>query len=96
MYTPQPINTDEITLPQEMTELVEAMARNVHEEWAAGRIAQGWVYGTERNDKLKTTPCLVPYEELSDEEKEYDRTTAISTLKFIMASGFEITKEIKV
>ena len=91
-YTPQPIDTKEVMLPVELTELVEAMAKNVHEVWAETRIAQGWSYGPERNDQLKHHPCLVPYEELPEEEREYDRNTAISTLKLIQKLGFKISR----
>ncbi|MBE6189451.1 MAG: Ryanodine receptor Ryr [Rikenellaceae bacterium] len=91
-YIPQPIDTTEVMLPVEMTELVEAMAKNVHEVWAETRIAQGWTYGPERNDQLKHHPCLIPYEELPEEEREYDRNTAIGTLKLIQKLGFKISR----
>ena len=91
-YTPQPIDTTAIKLPKELNPLVEQMAKNVHEVWAAGRIADGWTYGATRDDVEKTHPCLVPYEELPESEKEYDRNTAIGTLKFILAQGFTINK----
>ncbi|MDR1055817.1 MAG: Ryanodine receptor Ryr [Prevotellaceae bacterium] len=91
-YIPNPINIDGIELSSELTELTEAMAKNIHEVWAAGRIAEGWGYGNERTDKEKLHPGLVPYEELSEQEKEYDRATSISTLKLIMKLGFEIKK----
>lgn len=89
-YVPNPIDTKEIKIPIDLIELSESMARNVHEVWAAGRMLDGWKYGTERNDKLKQHPCLVPYDELSEEEKEYDRRTSIETLKFIITQGFKI------
>ncbi len=91
-YIPQPIETSAIQLPEELNPLVEQMAKNVHEVWAAGRIADGWKYGATRNDEQKTHPCLVPYEELPESEKEYDHQTAIGTLKFILAQGFSINK----
>ena len=91
-YIPQPINTDDIYLSDELIELTEAMAENVHDIWASGRISEGWSYGKERNDQLKLHPCLVPYNELSESEKEYDRATAVSTLKLIIKLGFEIKK----
>ena len=65
-YTPSPLNAENITLPDNLTELTEAMARNVHEVWALGRVKEGWKYGETRNDELKTHPGLVPYEELPD------------------------------
>lgn len=92
MYKPNPINTSNIELPESLLELTERIAENVHENWSAGRIADGWVYGETRDDEKKTTPCLVPYSELSDAEKEYDRTTAIQTLKLIVALGYKIEK----
>ena len=91
-YIPQPIETSAIQLPEELNPLVEQMAKNVHEVWAAGRIADGWKYGATRNDEQKTHPCLVPYEKLPESEKEYDHQTAIGTLKFILAQGFSINK----
>jgi len=89
-YTPQPIDTSDVQLPAELEPLVEQMSKNVHEVWAETRIRQGWSYGAERNDALKQHPCLVPYEELPEEEKEYDRNTSIGTLKLIMKLGFTI------
>ena len=91
-YKPQSIDTSDVNLPIELEELVEEMSKNVHEVWAETRFRQGWTYGSERNDELKTHPCLVPYEELPEEEKEYDRNTSIGTLKLIMKLGFKIVK----
>ena len=91
-YIPIPIDTTAIKLPTELEPLVEQMAKNVHEVWAAGRIVDGWAYGEKRDDEKKTHPCLVSYEELPESEKEYDRKTAIGTLKFILAQGFTINK----
>ena len=91
-YTPQPVNTEDIELSVELYSLVEQMAKNVHEVWAQNRIEQGWTWGEERNDMLKHHPCLVAYEELPEEEKLYDRKTAIETLKLITKLGFRITK----
>lgn len=93
MYTPKPVDTTNVLLPKELLELTEKIAENVHENWSAGRLADGWVYGETRNDEKKTTPCLVPYSELTEEEKEYDRNTAIQTLKLIVALGYRIEKD---
>lgn len=92
-YIPQPIDTNDVALPQELWRLAELIAKNVHEVWSAGRIADGWTYGEDRNDADKKHPCLVPYEQLSETEKEYDRNTSIETLKLIVKLGFKITKE---
>ena len=92
-YTPLPIETNDIELSEELKMLTEQISKNTHEIWAKTRIQDGWTYGNERNDILKTHPCLVPYENLSEEEKEYDRNTSIGTLKLILKLGFKITKE---
>ena len=92
-YTPQPVDTSDVRLPAELDELVEKIAKNVHEVWAQSRIEQGWTYGEERNDELKHHPFLVPYEELPEIEKDYDRDTALGTLKLICKFGFKITRD---
>ena len=60
--------------------------------WALSRVSQGWKYGPNRNDDLKTHPSIIPYEQLSEQEKQYDRDTALSAIKFIVNEGFKITK----
>lgn len=91
-YTPQPIDFTGIQLPDELEGLMENLSRNVHEVWAQERLKEGWTYGTQRNDIIKKHPCLVPYEMLSESEKEYDRNTAMGTIKFIINSGYSIVK----
>jgi len=92
-YIPNPIDTSDITLDEGLTALVEQMARNVHEVWAQSRISQGWTWGPQRDDTLKTHPDLVPYEDLTEVEKQYDRDTATATLKLIIKLGYNINKE---
>ena len=92
-YIPQPVDTSHVDLSDELLELAERMAENVHDVWAQTRLAQGWTYGPERNDAEKKHPCLVSYSELPEEEKVYDRSTSLETLKFIIAEGFEIKRE---
>lgn len=92
-YTPQPVDTSDVRLPAELDELVEKIAKNVHEVWAQSRMEQGWTYGDERSDELRHHPCLIPYEELPEIEKDYDRDTALGTLKLICKFGFKITRD---
>lgn len=91
-YTPKPADLSDVNLPAELEPLIEQMAKNVHDVWAESRINDGWRYGPERNDERKEHPCLVEYEELPDSEREYDRITAIGTLKLILKLGFKIEK----
>jgi len=91
-YTPNPLDLKDIIISDDLRELTESIAENVHEVWAAGRINEGWRYGPERNDQLKTHPCLIPYSKLPESEKQYDRETATNTLKMILRLGFKISK----
>lgn len=92
-YIPNPVDTMKIQLPVELEGLVEDMSKNVHEVWVRIRMEQGWTYGTVRNDALKQHPCLVPYEDLPEEEKVYDRNSSVETIKLILKLGFNISKE---
>ncbi len=92
MYNPNPIDTSTINLPNDLLELTEKIAENVHEVWSQNRIKDGWKYGEVRNDARKETPCLIPYNELPESEKEYDRNTALETLKLIIKLGYHIKK----
>ena len=89
-YTPTPIDTTDVELSNELLQLAERMAENVHDVWAKTRIDQGWTYGPMRDDANKKHPCLIPYDQLPEEEKVYDRNTSIETLKFIIKAGFRI------
>ena len=91
-YIPQPLNTKGVVLPEELNALAEEIAKNVHEVWSEGRMKEGWTYGEERDDLKKHHPCLVPYEDLTETEKEYDRNTSQETLKLIMKLGFKIMR----
>lgn len=86
-YNPNPIILDNIHLDDSV---VEAIARNIHEVWTDGRLSEGWTYGEERNDEKKQTPCLVPYDELPEIEKEYDRRTAKATISALLSIGYQI------
>jgi hypothetical protein len=90
-YSPKPIDTTKIELSAELLELTELLAKNTHEVWASQRISDGWKYGKQRNDTLKEHPGIISYEELTEEEKEYDRKTAMEALKVIIGLGFEIS-----
>jgi ryanodine receptor 2 len=89
-YVPDPRNTENIELPEVLLQEIEIIAQNVHEEWAQKRMSEGWVYGVKRDDLHKYHPGLIPYGDLSEEEKEYDRQTALSTIKMVVLLGHKI------
>lgn len=90
MYDPKPIDTSDVTLPEELVALTEKIAENVHDVWAVGRISEEWTYGEQKDAEKKTTPLLVPYSELPESEKEYDRNTVLETIKLIIKMGYRI------
>jgi hypothetical protein len=92
-YEPHPIDTSGIRLPDELLALTEELARSTHDHWARQRIGEGWTWGPARDDAAKRHPDLVPYAELSEAEKQYDRTTAMETLKAIIALGYRIERD---
>lgn len=59
-YNPLPEDVSDVFLPENILSLVEALAENVHETWARGRIDDGWRYGNVRNDIEKLHPCPSP------------------------------------
>jgi len=86
-YVPKPIDTSKITLPPYLEAIVEKLSMSIHDNWAQQRLAEGWKYGPRRDDKGKEHPCLVPYAELPEVEKEYDRRTLTESIKMLIASG---------
>lgn len=91
-YIPSPVDTSDVKLSSQILELTEILARNTHEVWAKERIKDGWTFGNEINNKLKTHPSLVEYEKLPEEEKDYDRNTALEAIKLLVHLGYRIEK----
>jgi|GEM_PF-551983 RyR domain. len=92
-YVPSPLDTSNIELTEDIRTLTELLAKNTHEVWAKQRMADGWKYGPHRDDERKEHPGLVPYEDLSEGEKAYDRNTALETLRVILALGYRLNKD---
>ena len=82
------MDTSAVELTDDILELIELLARNTHEVWAQHRLADGWRYGLHLDDGRKCHPSLVPYEELPESEKQYDRNTVIQALKVIVSLGY--------
>jgi hypothetical protein len=91
-YRPAPVDTSHVQLTAELIELIEVLSENAHDAWAAARLAEGWTYGSKRNDRHLHHPCLVPYDELTEVEKDIDRTMVLATVQFILAHGYELRR----
>ena len=91
-YVPNPIDTSSVQLSKDLPELTERLAENAHDNWAMLRMSEGWTWGNQRDDDAKKHPDLIPYGDLPDSEKEYDRKSAMETLKAIIALGYKIER----
>ena len=91
-YYPNPINSEGIEVPSGLEDLIELLAKNAHDVWARNRLNDGWSWGPERCDKNKFHPCLIEYNDLPENEKNYDRDMAIETIKVVIALGFRLEK----
>ena len=89
-YAPKPIDTSTIALNDAQRRLIEKLAANVHDVWAKKRVEDGWRHGTSRNDQIKTHPSLVPYDELPESEKDYDRVMVEQVIMAAVALGYRI------
>lgn len=92
-YQPHPLDIDDIMLNEELVELTESLAEEAHEVWASKRKEEGWTYGELRDDQAKKHPDLIPYSELPESEKDYDRAAAMHTLRVVRKLGFDIHKK---
>ena len=89
-YAPRPLDMSAVVLPAELADVAERLAAHVHDVWAERRLAEGWTYGERRDDAAKTHPGLVPYGALSASEQEYDRQTALGTIRALLALGYRL------
>ena len=92
-YYPKFLDLKHVELPNGFDELREAIAENAHDRWALERQSEGWTYGPKRDDSKLETPDMVPYAQLPESEKQYDRIMAEDTLKLLTALGYKIEKK---
>jgi ryanodine receptor 2 len=91
-YTPRPIDTSTVELTEALLQLTERLSEHAHEVWAKQRLADGWTWGPRRDDLTKCHPNLVPYDQLPDPEKQYDRNAAMESIKALLALGYRVVK----
>jgi hypothetical protein len=74
-------------------ELIERLARSVHDAWLESRRTDGWRWGPRRNDLRREHPDLLPYDELGDAEREIDRRTVRVTLSALAKAGYRVVRD---
>ncbi len=79
---------------EETPDIVESLAIIEHDRWWAHMVLSGWKYGKVRDDNKKIHPYLIPYEELTNKIKQYDRDTVINMPKLLEKIGQKIVKRV--
>ncbi len=92
-YIPKPIDTNDVEVSEDILALAEKLSENTHEVWAQGKLDEGWSYGKKLSPEEKTHPLLIPYSELPESDKDYDRRTSLETLKLLIKLGYRIEKQ---
>lgn len=91
-YKPKLADLNAIEISDDLKEITEILAEHAHDTWAMERQSEGWTYGRERNDRKLETPDMVPYSELPETEKQYDRIMASNIIKLLLANGYKIIR----
>ena len=89
-YEPKSLDLTGVQIPADLINLVEQLAEITHDNWVRQRLADGWRHGQQRNDLQKEHPCIVPYEDLPESEKEYDRKISLGVIQAMLALGYRI------
>lgn len=72
---------------------VEEMAIQEHNRWVGERIAAGWYYDTEKNDRYKTRNNMLDWDSISDDNKNYDRNFIKNLLPNIKMLGYVVLRK---
>jgi hypothetical protein len=72
---------------------IERMARLEHDRWVAERRFEGWTYAPgAKSPGARTTPHLVPWDELPDEVRNHDRNTVRALPERFARAGLRISR----
>lgn len=58
--------------------------------WAKSKIDEGWKYGAKKDEKNKIHPDLIPFFELNEDGRKYNKDSVSDTLKVILALGWRM------
>jgi len=72
---------------------VERMAELEHGRWNIERLREGWRFGTTRDNAKKIHNCLVAWEKLPDDIREYDRNSIRAFPEILAKAGLEIFRK---
>jgi len=68
----------------------EALSEAEHNRWNAYMYYKGWKFGKDKNEQRKTHPDMIPYNQLDDAIKQYDRNAILNIPDLLRQAGFKI------
>jgi hypothetical protein len=72
---------------------VEQLARLEHDRWMAERLLDGWTYTPGPKDvRRKRTPWLIPWKEMPEDQRDYDRNTVRHLPRFLAQAGLGVVR----
>ena len=71
---------------------LERMAEAEHDGWWEFELLNGWEFDEVRNDYLKKHNCLIPYNKLSETDKDKDRNSVKSYFEILKNAEFQIIR----
>lgn len=84
---------DEARCVRQFTEEeVEFLAREEHDRWVEERTRAGWTYGPVKDEDRKVSPYLVPWSELEDDIREYDRVPVREMIGLVESAGLTVAR----
>src|SRR4030067_861572 len=89
-YEAKSLDLTNVQISADLVKLVERLAEITHDNWVRQRLADGWRHGQRRDDVQKEHPCIVPYDDLPESEKEYDRKISLGVVQAMIASGYRV------
>ncbi|XP_034105533.1 ryanodine receptor isoform X9 [Drosophila albomicans] len=89
-YVPNPIDTNNVHLDNDLNSLVQKFSEHYHDAWASRRLEGAWTYGEVRSDSERKHPRLKPYNMLSEYERERYRDPVRECLKGLLAIGWTV------
>eukprot|EP00002_Diphylleia_rotans_P021370 TRINITY_DN4160_c0_g1_i4.p1 TRINITY_DN4160_c0_g1~~TRINITY_DN4160_c0_g1_i4.p1 ORF type:complete len:1093 (+),score=211.13 TRINITY_DN4160_c0_g1_i4:154-3432(+) len=90
-YNPRIMNIAGINIDF-IKDLIDVIAEHVHDQWTLTKLNDGWKYDPVRDNGKKQHPMMVPYKDLTENEKSYDKNMAKQSIRLIVSLGYTIKK----
>jgi len=75
--------------------LLDLLARLEHDRWSREKIDAGWRYAPRREPQDRIHECLIPWDEMPDDLRQYDRQYVQNLPELLFKTGYAITSVYK-